>query len=175
MRQRHSERLFQMAASSEEQGFTAKAQLWDSTVKKQFRLVKKKAEMMGANKATEDDKIVCGAHRCLRTLQFPACIQQPDHKDQNFSALSVLTPTLCLNCLTNYFTFTMFTHNDKHNRACTSAVLPKIINQIQVTIAIMALTSSTGRNDRYKSIFKLYLKMNIRRKNNIGKIKEIRP
>lgn len=39
----------------------------------------------------------------------------------------------------------------------------------------MALTSSTGRDDRYKSIFKLYLKMNIRRKNNIGKIKAIRP
>lgn len=69
----------------------------------------------------------------------------------------------------------MFTHNDKHNRACTSAVLPRIINQIQVTIAIMALTSSTGRDDRYKGIFKLYLKMNIRRKNNIGQIKAIRP
>lgn len=89
-------------------------------------------------------------------------------------ALSICTPTLRLNCLTNSLTFTMFRHNVKNNRAGTSAELFGNVNEIQIKIAIMAITRSTGIDDRYKSIFKPYLNINIRRKNNIGKIKAMR-
>lgn len=71
--------------------------------------------------------------------------------------------------------FTMFRQNAKHSRACTSAELFGIINEIQRTIAIMAIARSTGIDHSCKSIFKLYLKMNVRRKNSIGKIKAMRP
>lgn len=90
-------------------------------------------------------------------------------------ALSICTPTLHLNCLTNSLTFTMFRHNAKNNRADTSAELFGIVNEIQIKTAIMAITRSTGIDDRYKSIFKPYLNINVRRKNNIGKIKAMRP
>lgn len=69
----------------------------------------------------------------------------------------------------------MFRQNAKHSRACTSAELFGIINEIQRTIAIMAIARSTGIDHSCKSIFKLYLKMNVRRKNSIGKIKAMRP
>lgn len=47
---------------------------------------------------------------------------------------------------------------------CISAAVSRIINQIPVTAAIMAITGYTGGDDKHRNIFKLYLKLNKRRK-----------
>lgn len=58
---------------------------------------------------------------------------------------------------------------------CISAAVSRIINQIPVTAAIMAITGYTGGDDKHRNIFKLYLKLNKRRKKYTGKIKAIKP